>query len=94
MPVTKQAIKKVRADKRKTIINLRIKRALRKAVVEFRKKPSLALLTSVYKVADKAAKTNVIHQNRAARIKSRLSKLIASQKKTAKRQSVSNAQTH
>jgi len=81
MPVTKQAIKKVRADKRKTIINLRIKKALKKAVVTFRKKPSSSLLTAVYKTADKAVKGNVIHKNRANRIKSRLSKLIASKKK-------------
>jgi len=81
MPVTKQAIKKVRADKRKAIINLRLKKALKKTIVAFRKKPSLSLLTSVYKAADKAAKKNVIHKNRAARIKSRLSKLIALKKK-------------
>lgn len=80
MPVTKQAIKKVRADKRKTAINLRRKLAYKKAVHDFRRKPSLATLSAVYKALDRAAKTNVVHPNRAARLKSRLSKLIASGK--------------
>ena len=81
MPVTKQAIKKVRSDSRKTIVNLRVKKALKKAIVAFHKKPTQALLEVIYKTADKAAKTNVIHKNKAARIKSRLSKLISVSKK-------------
>ena len=89
MPVTKQAIKKVRADKRKTIINLRIKKALKRAVVTFRKNPSTTLLTAVFKAADKAAKKGVIHKNRAARIKSRLSKLVSSKKKLETKKAVS-----
>ena len=88
MPVTKQAIKKVRADKRKTIINLRIKKALKKAIVTFRKKPSSSLLTAVFKAADKAVKGNVIHKNRANRMKSRLSKLITSKKQAATKKAV------
>ena len=83
MPVTKQAIKKVRADRRKTIINLKVKRAYRQAVLIFRKKPTGASLKTVYKLVDKAAKTNVIHKNKAARLKSKLSKLLAPNKKRA-----------
>lgn len=74
MPVTKQAIKKVRQDKRKTLINLKIKQAYKKAVRDFMKKPTEAGLTGVFKALDKAAKGNVIHKNRASRLKSRLSK--------------------
>jgi len=77
MPVTKQAIKKVRQDKRKAAINLKVKQALKKSVGAFKKNPTEANLKAVYKAADRAAKTNVIHKNRAARIKSRLSKRIA-----------------
>jgi len=77
MPITKQAIKKVRQDKRKTRINQKIKFAAKKAVVEFRKKPSASSLSNVFSVLDRAAKTNVIHKNKAARLKSRLSKLVA-----------------
>jgi small subunit ribosomal protein S20 len=77
MPVTKQAIKKVRQDRRKTTINLKVKKALKAAVSAFRKNPNDATLKAVFKAADTAAKTNVIHKNRASRIKSRLSKKIA-----------------
>jgi small subunit ribosomal protein S20 len=82
MPVIKQAIKKVRQDKRKTAMNLLRKTAYKKAVHEFRKKPSAAGLTAVYKALDKAAKGNVIHKNKASRLKSRLSKLVATPKKS------------
>lgn len=74
MPVTKQAIKKVRQDKRKALINLKVKQAYKKAVRDFVKKPTEAGLTNVFKSLDKAAKVNVIHKNRASRLKSRLSK--------------------
>jgi len=86
MPVTKQAIKKVRQDRHKTIINLKVKRAYRQAVLIFRKKPTEASLKTVYKLVDKAAKTNVIHKNKAARIKSRLSKLLKPVKHVSKTQ--------
>jgi len=74
MPVTKQAIKKVRQDKRKTAINLKVKQAFKKAVRDFERKRTAESLRAVYRAADRAAKVNVIHKNRAARIKSRLSK--------------------
>lgn len=83
MPVTKQAIKKVRADKRKTANNLRRKITFKKAISAFRKGPTQKLLLQVYKATDMAVKTNVIHKNKAARIKSRLSKLLAPKKKAA-----------
>lgn len=84
MPVIKQAIKKVRQDRRKTAINLRRKLAYKKAVHDFRRQPSAKGLTVVFKALDKAAKTNVIHKNKAARLKGRLSKMIASGAKPSK----------
>ncbi len=74
MPVTKQAIKKVRQDKRKAVVNLKLKTAYKKAVGEFRKSQTAANLTKAFKALDRAAKVNVIHNNKAARLKSRLSK--------------------
>lgn len=76
MPVIKQAIKKVRQDKRKTARNLLIKTAYKKAVTAFRKNPTAVALTAAYSALDKAAKTNVIHRNKASRLKSRLSKFV------------------
>lgn len=77
MPVTKQAIKKVRQDRRKTTQNFVVKKNYKKAVSEFRKKPVAASLSGVYKALDTAAKTNVIHKNKAARLKSRLNKMLS-----------------
>ena len=82
MPVTKQAIKKVRSDRRKTLMNSKRKRVLKAAIVTFRKKPTPEGLRIVFKAADRAAKTNVIHKNRASRLKSRLSRLLKPTKST------------
>lgn len=76
MPVTKQAAKKVRQDKRKTVFNLKVKKNLKNAISAFRKSPSKLSFSELFKAIDKAAKTNVIHKNKASRIKSRLSKLL------------------
>lgn len=77
MPVTKQAIKKIRQDARKTIYNMRVKKTYKLAVAAFRKNPTAKAISEVFSKLDRAAKTNIIHKNKAARLKSRLSKLIA-----------------
>ena len=89
MPVTKQAIKKVRQDRRKTVFNLRAKRIYKAAVLAFRKKPTAGGLLTVYSALDKADKTNVIHKNKASRLKSRLSKLLKLSKKSTAAKSAS-----
>lgn len=83
MPVTKQATKKVRQDKRKTVVNLAVKKAYKAAVLAFRKQKTAQTLKAAFRALDRAAKTNVIHVNKASRFKSRLSKLLAPAKKTA-----------
>lgn len=82
MPVTKQATKKVRQDKRKAVFNLKVKKTYKKAALEFRKNPSDAALKLVYAAVDRAAKTNVIHKNKASRIKSRLSRMVKTSKRS------------
>lgn len=84
MPVTKQAIKKVRQDKRKTVVNMRLKKVYKTAVSKFRKNPTAASLTSAFKALDRAAKVNVIHRNKASRLKSRLSKKLSNKAPGAK----------
>lgn len=80
MPVIKQAIKKVRQDRRKTVFNTRVRRTFKDAVAAFRKSPNVKALPGLFSALDRAAKTNVIHPNRASRLKSRLSKLVATAK--------------
>jgi ribosomal protein S20 len=80
MPITKGAIRKERADKKKAEVNLVIKDAYKKVVKLFRKKPSLKTLTEAFRFLDRASKKKVIHTKKADRLKSRLSKLLPSKK--------------
>ena len=76
MPITSGAIRKLRSDKRKTKINLQVKLGLKAAVAKMRKKPTARNLQAVFIKADRAAKNRVVHPNKAARLKSRLSRLV------------------
>ena len=85
MPVTKTAKRALRSSKRKEASNKvlvsRLEIALRKAKVS----PTLKNVSAAISLIDIAAKNNIFHKNKAARIKSRISKLI---KSTPKRASV------
>lgn len=89
MPITRSAKKALRQSERRRVRNLQKKEAYKRLIRDVRKaaaagKPEEAkkLLPQLYKALDKAAKTNVIKKNKAARLKSRLTKL--SQKSGAK----------
>lgn len=75
MPVTKQAKKKLRKDVRREKKNLDLSNKFKKTLKKSRKSPTLKKLSEASKVIDKAAKKNVIHKNKAARLKSRLYRL-------------------
>lgn len=85
MPVTKSAKKKMRQDKKRTVRNSRIKNLLKSFVKKAKKEKSQKAVAEAIKIADKAAKNHIIAKNKAARIKSSLSKLI--NKKTSKKES-------
>ncbi len=76
MPITKQAEKKLRHDKHITRVNAVMRKKVRMKVKIFRSKPDKKILPETYSILDKAAKTNTIHKNKAARLKSRLAKLL------------------
>ncbi len=78
MPIIKSAIKKLRKDKTRTVHNKLIESNLKRLAKDMRQNPSAKLLSQVSSALDKAAKVNLIHGNKASRLKSRLSKLIAS----------------
>lgn len=74
----------MRASKNKAAYNAKRKDAIsdtvkkiKKLVLEKKVKEAEALLTVAYKAIDKAAKTHLIHDNTAARKKSRIAALIA-----------------
>ncbi|MBI4039781.1 30S ribosomal protein S20 [Candidatus Daviesbacteria bacterium] len=80
MPLIRSAIKKVRKDKTRTARNKVRKTTLKDLIKSTRKNPNAKNLTAVFSALDKAAKVNLIHKNKSARLKSRLAKLVATHK--------------
>ena len=76
MPILKSAIKKLRQDKKRTKVNKVYRENLRQAVKQARKEKTAKAVKLAYSALDKAAKQKVIHKNKAARLKSRLMKLV------------------
>lgn len=77
MPIIKSAKKALRQSRKKRVFNEAQKKTLKAIVKKFRKSLNAEDLSLVYKKLDKAAKTNIIKKNRAARLKSRLTHLMA-----------------
>ncbi|MBI5355991.1 30S ribosomal protein S20 [Candidatus Collierbacteria bacterium] len=74
MPITTSALKKLRQDKVKNLANDKIRAGVRAAVKAFRVKKNESLLGKAFSALDKAAKSRVIHKNKAARLKSKLAR--------------------
>jgi len=75
MPVIRSAKKKLRKDIKRELANDRIRASLAQTLKKVGRNPNAKLLALSMKALDKAAKKNIIHKNKAARIKSRLAKL-------------------
>ena len=80
MPITKSAIKKVRADKRRVLINRPVKARMKTALKTARTNPTKETVSALYSALDRAVKTNITTKNTAARLKSRLNKMIKAKK--------------
>jgi len=76
MPITKQAIKKLRHDRVLTRQNATYRSMLKMVVKKARKSPTPKTLTAAFSALDKAVKHHLIHKNVSARTKSRLAKLL------------------
>ncbi len=82
MPNITSAKKRVRSNKRKEVVNNYITASMKTAIKNFEKAvkdgdkdvASKTLNTAIQRV-DKAKKSGLVHQNKAARVKSRLTKL-------------------
>lgn len=74
MPVLKHAKKKLRQDVQRTLGNKKAKETFKKLVKKAKASPTKASMSAAFKALDKAAKVNVIHPNKAARLKSILAK--------------------
>jgi len=77
MPVTKSAKKALRKDRKRTVINKLRKKITKEAIKAFKKTLSEKDLKKAVSLIDRLAKNKVIHKNKAARLKSRLAKLLA-----------------
>jgi len=75
MPVLKSAKKALRRDRRRAVINKKIKDKIKEILKQARQNQNKKNLDLAFKILDRAAKKKVIHQNKASRLKSRLAKL-------------------
>lgn len=75
MPVTKTAKRALRSSRKKGKVNKLVMAKLEAAIRLAKKAKSKEKILKAISLADRAAKKKVIHQNKASRIKSRLSKL-------------------
>lgn len=76
MPILQNAKKKLRQDKKRTIHNRKIKDTLKLLIKTAKAKKTREDVNKAFSGVDKAAKHNLIHKNKAARIKSSLSKMM------------------
>lgn len=77
MPLIKSAKKKLRKDIKRTEINAVKKQTLKSLIKTMRRTGNLEAYSAVASALDKAVKTKLIHKNKASRLKSRLSRTMA-----------------
>jgi small subunit ribosomal protein S20 len=81
MPILSSAKKALRQTKRKTAFNRPVKSRAKTMVDAMKKAPTLEALSNAFSAIDRAVKRHIFHKNKAARMKSQLSKLMAVAKK-------------
>ena len=81
MPVIRSAKKKLRQDKKKEKVNKILKTSFKNAVKDAEKSKTSEKIKKAVTLLDKAVKKGLLHKNKAARIKSRLSGFSKQQKK-------------
>lgn len=78
MPILKNAKKALRVAARKRERNVRQKSMIKTMIDKMKKAANSEHLSSAFSAIDRGVKKNLFHKNKAARMKSQLSKLIAS----------------
>ena len=77
----KSALKRIRSNESKRLRNKHQHKTTRNAVIDLRastnKKEAEGMLVKVVSMLDKLAKNNIIHKNKAANLKSKLTKQVA-----------------
>lgn len=87
MPIIKSAKKALRQSKRRNVRNVayktkihKTKKTIEKGLLTKDLEKAKTDLNAFYKIVDKAAKRNILHKNKANRLKSRLAKKIKNSK--------------
>lgn len=83
MPLLKHAKKKLRQDNRREKDRRKIKELYKAMIKKAKTNPTKDSMSAAFKAIDKAAKIDIIHDNKAARLKSSLTKAV-SRKEPAK----------
>ncbi|OGG00234.1 hypothetical protein A2Y99_03445 [Candidatus Gottesmanbacteria bacterium RBG_13_37_7] len=73
MPITRGAVKKLKQDKKRSDVNLLVKKSVKEIIKKYKHSPSPKLLAQLFSRLDTACKKNIYHANKVARLKSRLS---------------------
>lgn len=75
MPVTKTAKRALRGSKKKELINKKLRAKLEVALRHAKKAGTDKTIRHAISLTDRAAKRNILHKNKASRLKSQLIKL-------------------
>ena len=77
MPILKNAKKKLRQDKKRTIQNKKIRDTYKDMVKAAKVGKTEDAVKKAFSSVDKAAKKHLIHKNKASRIKASISRILA-----------------
>jgi small subunit ribosomal protein S20 len=77
MPVIKSAKKKLKVDRKRESANKKAQAFINLVIKKAQNKPTSESIRIAFKAIDKGVKNKIFHKNKSARMKSRLSKLIA-----------------
>ncbi|HWY79755.1 MAG TPA: 30S ribosomal protein S20 [Candidatus Sulfotelmatobacter sp.] len=83
MPILKHAKKKLKQDKKRTIKNRKLKDTFKSLIKKAKEIKTPEALSKAFSAVDKAAKKNILNKNKAAHMKSALTKHVASDKPAA-----------
>lgn len=76
MPILKNAKKALRVSKKKTELNQVVKSRMKTMLDKAKKTPTMDTVSGAFSAVDRSVKKNLMHKNKAARLKSQLSKLL------------------
>ncbi|HYD34942.1 MAG TPA: 30S ribosomal protein S20 [Vitreimonas sp.] len=76
MPILSNAKKALRSSERKAAVNRVVKSKLKTALDKVKAAPTADTLSTAFSALDKAVRRHMLHRNKAARLKSQVSKLV------------------